>query len=47
MLIQLLTAIEEEAGVPIKELFDWIGGTSTGGLLALGIGVGRYANSST
>ena len=42
VLIQLLSAIEEAAGVPIKELFDWIGGTSTGGLLALGIAVGKF-----
>lgn len=41
VLIQLLSAIEEAAGVPIKDLFDWIGGTSTGGLLALAIGVGK------
>ena len=36
----MLTAIEQAAGVPVKELFDWVGGTSTGGLLALGIAVG-------
>ena len=41
VLIQMLTAIEQAAGVPVKELFDWVGGTSTGGLLALGIAVGR------
>jgi len=32
--------LEEAAGVPMKDLFDWVGGTSTGGILALGIGVG-------
>ena len=42
LVLQLLTAIEQAAGVPIKELFDWIGGTSTGGLLALGIAVGKF-----
>ncbi|KAL4239748.1 85/88 kDa calcium-independent phospholipase A2 [Mactra antiquata] len=41
VLIQLLTALEESAGVPVKDLFDWIGGTSTGGLLALALGVGK------
>ncbi|XP_053392788.1 85/88 kDa calcium-independent phospholipase A2-like isoform X2 [Mercenaria mercenaria] len=41
VLIQLLSALEDAAGVPIKDMFDWIGGTSTGGLLALAIGVGK------
>ncbi|XP_033738076.1 85/88 kDa calcium-independent phospholipase A2-like [Pecten maximus] len=41
VLIQMLMAIEMEAGIPIKECFDWIGGTSTGGILALGIGIGK------
>ena len=41
VLVQLLSAIEQAAGVPVKELFDWIGGTSTGGILALGIAVGE------
>jgi len=40
VLIQILAALEEAAGVPMKDLFDWVGGTSTGGILALGIGVG-------
>eukprot|EP00063_Salmo_salar_P011094 XP_013985929.1 PREDICTED: 85/88 kDa calcium-independent phospholipase A2-like [Salmo salar] len=37
VLIQLLIALEKEAGRPIKELFDWVSGTSTGGILALAI----------
>ncbi|XP_045072903.1 85/88 kDa calcium-independent phospholipase A2 isoform X2 [Coregonus clupeaformis] len=37
VLIQLLIALEREAGRPIKELFDWVSGTSTGGILALAI----------
>ncbi|KAG9338867.1 hypothetical protein JZ751_025307 [Albula glossodonta] len=37
VLIQLLIALEREAGRPVKELFDWISGTSTGGILALAI----------
>jgi len=37
VLIQLLRAIEEVAGQPIRNCFDWIGGTSTGGILALAI----------
>ncbi|OPL20651.1 hypothetical protein AM593_01375, partial [Mytilus galloprovincialis] len=40
ILIQLLIAIEDAAGIPIKECFDWISGTSTGALLALGIATG-------
>ncbi|XP_069765535.1 85/88 kDa calcium-independent phospholipase A2 isoform X2 [Narcine bancroftii] len=41
VLIQLLIAIEQAAGQPIRELFDWISGTSTGGILALGIVHGK------
>lgn len=41
VLIQMLTALEEAANVPVKELFDWIGGTSTGGLLALAVSTGK------
>lgn len=37
VLIQMLIALEKEAGRPTKELFDWIAGTSTGGILALAI----------
>uniref|UniRef100_A0A8C5FXU5 phospholipase A2 n=1 Tax=Gouania willdenowi TaxID=441366 RepID=A0A8C5FXU5_GOUWI len=35
VLIQMLIALEQEAGQPIRELFDWVAGTSTGGILAL------------
>ncbi|KAI1886694.1 hypothetical protein AGOR_G00198430 [Albula goreensis] len=41
VLIQLLIALEREAGRPVKELFDWISGTSTGGILALAIVHGK------
>ncbi|XP_055766634.1 85/88 kDa calcium-independent phospholipase A2 isoform X2 [Salvelinus fontinalis] len=41
VLIQLLIALEKEAGRPIKELFDWVSGTSTGGILALAITHGK------
>ena len=34
----LLVAIEEEIKEPIGEYFDLIAGTSTGGILALGLG---------
>jgi len=37
ILIQLLLAIEQATGQPIRNCFDWIGGTSTGGILALAI----------
>ncbi|KAM8841869.1 LOW QUALITY PROTEIN: 85/88 kDa calcium-independent phospholipase A2 [Synchiropus picturatus] len=37
VLIQMLIALEKEAGRPTKELFDWVAGTSTGGILALAI----------
>lgn len=37
VLIQLLLAIEAVVGQPIRNCFDWIGGTSTGGILALAL----------
>ncbi|KAG8138152.1 hypothetical protein E2320_004073 [Naja naja] len=37
VLIQFLIAMEKAAGRPIKDLFDWVAGTSTGGILALAI----------
>ena len=41
ILIQLLLALEEFTKQPIARLFDWIAGTSTGGILALAITHGR------
>ncbi|XP_068230482.1 85/88 kDa calcium-independent phospholipase A2 [Palaemon carinicauda] len=41
VLIQLIIAIEEAAGQPIINLFDWIAGTSTGGILALALALGK------
>ncbi|KFU83589.1 85 kDa calcium-independent phospholipase A2 [Chaetura pelagica] len=41
VLIQLLLAIEKAAGRPTREIFDWIAGTSTGGILALAIVHGK------
>ncbi|XP_035824061.1 85/88 kDa calcium-independent phospholipase A2 isoform X2 [Aplysia californica] len=40
VLIQILMEIEAAVGRPIRECFDWIGGTSTGGILAMGIAKG-------
>ncbi|XP_077979485.1 85/88 kDa calcium-independent phospholipase A2-like isoform X2 [Glandiceps talaboti] len=37
ILIQLLLAIEQYAKRPVRDMFDWIAGTSTGGILALAI----------
>ena len=33
----MLKTIEQKTGKPITELFDWVVGTSTGGVLALGM----------
>ncbi|XP_064420069.1 85/88 kDa calcium-independent phospholipase A2 [Latimeria chalumnae] len=41
VLIQMLIAIEKIAGRPIRELFDWVSGTSTGGILALAVVHGK------
>ncbi|CAG5128672.1 unnamed protein product, partial [Candidula unifasciata] len=40
VLIQILMEIETAVGKPIQECFDWIGGTSTGAILALGVARG-------
>ena len=40
VLIKLLIALEKIAKKPIREIFDWIAGTSTGGILALYIACG-------
>lgn len=37
VIIQLLIAIEKASGVTTKDLFDWVAGTSTGGILALAV----------
>jgi len=39
--VLVLEAIQKAAGKSISECFDWVGGTSTGGLLALSIMQGR------
>ncbi|XP_003702751.1 calcium-independent phospholipase A2 VIA [Megachile rotundata] len=41
VLVQTLLEIESILGKPIIECFDWIAGTSTGGILALGLALGK------
>ncbi|XP_058124263.1 85/88 kDa calcium-independent phospholipase A2 isoform X1 [Anopheles ziemanni] len=41
VLAQMLLEIENLSGTPIVHLFDWVAGTSTGGILALALGVGK------
>lgn len=41
VLVQMLTEIEKLSQTPITHMFDWIAGTSTGGILALGLGCGK------
>lgn len=41
VLTQLLLEIESLLQKPIREVFDWIAGTSTGGILALALGAGK------
>lgn len=41
VLVQMLLEIEQLSQTPINYLFDWVAGTSTGGILALGIGIGK------
>lgn len=39
--IEVLRKLEQETGRKITELFDWIVGTSTGGIIALGLVYGE------
>ncbi|KAK0161672.1 hypothetical protein PV327_008091 [Microctonus hyperodae] len=41
VLVQTLLEIEAVSKIPISSCFDWIAGTSTGGILALGIASGK------
>ncbi|EFN81540.1 85/88 kDa calcium-independent phospholipase A2 [Harpegnathos saltator] len=41
VLIQSLLEIESVVGRPVVHCFDWIAGTSTGGILALGLAAGK------
>ncbi|VDM30723.1 unnamed protein product [Hydatigera taeniaeformis] len=41
VLCQILRAIEKAAGRPIRDLYDWVIGTSTGAMLALNIVQGK------
>ena len=41
LLVQALHEIERLAGKPIAECFDWIGGTSVGGILAMALAIGK------
>ena len=40
--IEILSMLERRTGRKIIELFDWIVGTSTGGIVALGLVYGEY-----
>ena len=40
--IEILSQLEQATGRKITELFDWIVGSSTGGVLALGIVYGKF-----
>ena len=42
----MLKTIVQKTGKPITELFDWVVGTSTGGILALGIIYGEAVDKS-
>lgn len=49
VLINILLHIEKATQVPIIHCFDWLAGTSTGGILALGLACGNayYCVQST
>lgn len=41
VLVQTLLEVESVLGKPIVDYFDWVAGTSTGGILALGLAAGK------
>lgn len=41
ILVQMLLEIEKLAQTPVHHMFDWVAGTSTGGILALALGAGK------
>lgn len=41
VLVQMLLEIERLAQAPVHHMFDWVAGTSTGGILALALGAGK------
>lgn len=41
ILVTVLLHLEEAAGCPIIHCFDWVAGTSTGAILALGLAAGK------
>ena len=41
ILIEILKTIEQMTGKLIKDLFDWVVGISTGGMVALGLVYGE------
>ena len=43
--IEILLMLEKKTGRKITELFDWIVGTSTGGIVALGLVYGKGSSS--
>lgn len=40
VLVVLLLELEKELGSPVIHCFDWVAGTSTGGILTLGLAAG-------
>jgi hypothetical protein len=40
MLVVILLELEKAVGHPMSHCFDWIAGTSTGGILTLGLAAG-------
>lgn len=44
--LDILSSIEKHTGKKITELFDWIVGTSTGGILALGLVYGECVDNN-
>ena len=40
-LLQVLRQLEEQTGLRVVDIFDWIVGTSVGGIIALGLVYGK------
>jgi calcium-independent phospholipase A2 len=42
VLVVILLELEKAMGCPVIKCFDWVAGTSTGGILTLGLAAGWF-----
>jgi hypothetical protein len=47
VLVVILLELEKALGCPLIHCFDWVAGTSTGGILTLGLAAGSFTAQCT